>query len=174
MNTLVAERDKLTDLRDLVKSAAERHRSGLTIETHHRLANEPGVTSPRARDRVMGDPHYYCEVLPVAAPTAASTAGGQARAVGHQFNVWLALEYQDHEGYEGSTQEAFDNITSSLSPRGVLPELRETSTRDIAPFQVTYRDPEGVTKDIGVAGERSGSLDRIHYLDFNITIVEPH
>lgn len=171
---LVAKRDKLTDLRDLVKTAAERHRPGLTIETHHRLASEPGVVSPRRRDEVMGSPHYYCEVLPVGAPTEASAAGGRATSVAHEFNVWLALEYEESDTYEGSTQEEFDQIISSLSPKGVLPELRETSTRDIAPFQVTYRDPTGVTEDIGPAGERGGSLDRIHYLDFNITLVEPN
>jgi len=170
---LVELADKQADLMNVVQTAAERHRSGLTIERHHRLANEPGAVSARDRDRVMGSPHYYAEVLPAGAPTETATTGGDATAVAHQFNVWLALQYEDTDRYEGSTQQEFNAITESLRPNGVLPELRDTSVRDVDPFKVLYRDPTGVDIDIIPAGERGGQLDRIHYLEFNITLVEP-
>jgi len=170
---LVPRRKKQEDLVGLVQTAAERHRSGLRIETHHRLASEPGVVSPRKRDQVMGSPHYYCEVLPTGEPTGDSFSSGKPSSVAHQFNVWLAFEFEEHTEYAGSTQETFDEITSSLNPKGVLPELRAASTRTVSPFRVTYQDPETVTVDVAPAGQRGGEMDRIHYLDFNITLIEP-
>jgi hypothetical protein len=87
--------------------------------------------------------------------------------------VWLAFEFEEHTDYASSTQETFDEITSSLDPKGVLPELRAASTRQVAPFQIAYQDPESVTVDVAPAGQRGGEVDRIHYLDFNITLIEP-
>jgi len=170
---LIPRRKKQEDMVGLIQTAAERHRSGLQIETHHRLASEPGVVSPRKRDQVMGSPHYYCEVLPIGEPTGGSATAGTPTSVDHQFNVWLAFEFEEHTDYAGSTQETFDEITSSLDPKGVLPELRAASTRTVDPFKVTYLEPSNVTVDVAAAGQRGGEMDRIHVLDFNIILSEP-
>jgi len=170
---LVSERDKQTDLVGLVKSAAERHEGNLTVETHHRLASEGGVASPRDRDRVMGEPNYYCEVLPVGSPTDSEFASGETQAVAHAFDIFLVYQFEEHSQYSGSTQQAFDLITEGLSPLGVLPELREASVRQTGGVPVTYRPPEQVDKDIVGLGQRGGSLDRAHRLQAQITLVEP-
>jgi len=170
---LVELAEKQADLMDVIRAAAERHRSGLTVERHHRIANEPGAVSARDRDRIMGSPHYYAEVLPTGSPTESETTGGDTTAVAHDFNVFFVFQYEDTDGYEGSTQEEFNAITESLDPKGVLPELRSTSTRNIGSLPVHYRNPTGNEMNIIPAGERGGSLDRVHLLDFNITLVEP-
>ena len=170
---LVSERDKQTDLASLVKTAAERYREGLTLETHHRLASEGGAVSPRDRDRVMGEPNYYCEILPVGSPTDSEFASGQTQAVAHAFDIFLVYQFEEHSQYSGSTQQAFDLITEGLDPLGVLPGLRKASVRQIGGVPVTYRPPEQIDKDIVGLGQRGGSLDRAHRLQSQITLVEP-
>lgn len=170
---LVSQRDKQIALRDAIQTAADRHESGLTIETHHRLAAEYDVVSPRVRDKVMGDPHYYCEVLPDGSPTEDSYSGGDPSAVAHAFDVWLVYEYEESSGYSGSTQETFDNLTEGLSPKGILPELRAQSVETISGKPVTFLDPTQADTDIIPIGERSGAIDRVHRLSFTITLTEP-
>jgi len=112
-------------------------------------------------------------VLPVGEPTGASNTAGSPTAVDHQFNVYLVFGFEEHTDYAGSTQETFDEITSSLDPKGVLPQLRAASTRTVDPFKVTYSEPSNVTVDVAAAGQRGGEMDRIHVLDFNIILSEP-
>jgi len=170
---LVSQRDKQVDLAELVETAAGRHKSGLTLETHHRLASEGGVASPRDRDRVMGEPNYYCEVLPIGSPTDSEFASGETQAVAHAFDIFLVYQFEEHSQYSGSTQQTFDLITEGLSPLGVLPELREASVRQIGAVPVTYRPPGQIDKDIVGLGQRGGGLDRAHRLQAQITLVEP-
>lgn len=170
---LVSQRDKQIALRDAIKTAADRHKTGLTLETHHRLAAEFDVVSPRIRDKVMGDPNYYCEVLPAGSPTDESLTKGSPSAVAHAFDVWLVLEYEEAGSYSGSTQETFDNLTESLSPKGILPELRARSSETVNGNLVTFQDPTGADPNIVPLGERGGSFDRAHRLRFEITLTEP-
>jgi|APHM01.1.fsa_nt_gi hypothetical protein len=139
---LVSQREKQILVRDAIKTAADRHRAGITLETHHRLAAEFNIVSPRVRDDVMGRPAYYCEVLPDSAPTDTSDTAGTAQSVGHSFEVWLALEYEESNGYQDSTQETFDNLCEGLDPKGILPELRDRSVEKVAGKPVTVLDPE--------------------------------
>lgn len=170
---LISQREKQLLLRDAVKTAADRHREGLTLETHHRLAAEFNIVSPRVRDDVMGRPAFYCEVLPESAPTDTSDTAGGAQSVAHSFDVWLALEYEEARGYEGSTQQTFDQLSEGLAPDGILPELRQRSVETINGKPVTVLDPGGVDFDIVPLGERGGDFDRAHRLTFNIALTEP-
>lgn len=170
---LVSERDKQTDLVEVVKTAAERYRDGLTVETHHRLASEGGVVSARDRDRVMGTPNYYCEALPVGSPTESELASGETQAVAHAFDIFLVFQFEEAKRYSGSTQETFDQITEGLDPLGVLPALRDESVRQIGGVPVTYRAPQNIDKDIIGLGQRGGQMDRAHRLQAQITLTEP-
>jgi hypothetical protein len=170
---LASQRKKQIALRDAIATAAARHRDGLTLETHHRLAAEFNIVSPRVRDNVMGRPAYYCEVLPDTASTGASNTAGTAQSVAHSFEVWLAFEYEESDGYEGSTQETFDQLCEGLAPNGILPELRGRSVETIGGKPVTFLDPEGPDFDIIPLGERGGDFDRAHRLTFTIALTEP-
>lgn len=170
---LVSQRDKQIALQDAIQTAADRHKTGLTIETHHRLAAEFDVVSPRQRDEVMGEPNFYAEVLATGSPTDADFTAGDPSAVAHGFEVWLAFEYEESSGYGGSTQETFDALCEGLSPKGILPELRARSVETVSGNAVTFRDPTGADFDIIPLGERGGSYDRAHRLQFEITLTEP-
>lgn len=170
---LVSERDKQTDLGSVITAGADNYETGLTTETHHRLASDFDVVNRRTRREVMGDPFYYAEILPSGSPTGNQLASGSASAVEHAFEVWLIYEFEESDTYSGSTQETFDNITEGLSPNGILPKLREESVRQVSGKNVTYREPTNIDKDILPLGSDSGTWDRAHILQFEIAITEP-
>ena len=170
---LVSERDKQTDLVDLIRNAADQYETGIVVETHHRLASEFDQVSRRTLRNVMGDPFFYAEVLPSGSPTNAALTGGGTSSVAHAFDVWLAYEYEEGRQYAGSTQETFDNLTEGLSPDGILPALRGASCRTIANFKGTYGNPVDISKNIIPLTQEGGTYDRVHRLQFEITIQEP-
>jgi hypothetical protein len=121
----------------------------------------------------MGSPNYYCEVLPVGGPTDAELTGGDTQAVAHAFDIFLVLEFEESSQYEGSTQEAFDLLVEGLSPKGILPSLRDASVRGIGGTAVTYQEPLAADYDIVGLGQRGGSLDRAHRMEVEISLTEP-
>jgi len=173
---LVSERKKQVDLVSLIEGAANNYVSGLTVETHHRLAAEYDQVSRNTVRSVMGDPYLYAEVLPSGSPTNASLTSGTASSVAHAFDVWMVYEYDEASSYSGSTQETFDNVTEGLdeqTPQGILPVVRDASTRTVDGLPITYQEPVDVDKNIIPLVQSGGSYDRVHRLQFEITIIEP-
>jgi len=170
---LVSYRDKQTDLRDLIETAANNNTAGLTMKTHHKLVSEYDAVSRYDRRQVMGDPFYYCEVIGVGPGQSVEYASGESSAVPDTFDVWLVYEYTDAEPYAGSSQEAFDNIAHGLNPRGVLHAVRQESIRSVGGGKVSMGDPIEANTDIIPLGSDGGTIDRAHRLQFQVTIIEP-
>jgi len=175
MANLVPQRAKQELVRDLIQSAANAIKPGLTINLHHRLASDYDAVSRRQRRKVMGDPFYYCELIATSPATPEEYAAGSTSAVPHTFNAWLTYEWADAEPYAGSTQETFDQLTEGLTPdKGILPILRNASHESTPEGPVVVRDPSVNQLGIAPLGQDGGGFDSGHVLDFDITVIEPH
>lgn len=173
MANLVSERTKQNEVETIVSNAAANYESGLTTEKHHRLASEYDAVSRNDRRNVMGNPYYYCEILPIGPQPITEYASGATSAVPHVFEVWLIYEWSDADPYSGSSQETFDDITEGLSPNGVMPALRDASTRSTGSGQVVIQEPAETGKDIIPLGQDGGKIDTAHRLITQVTVVEP-
>lgn len=175
MPNLVPQRTKQEEVRDVVRTAANNNNSGITVNLHHRLAAKyTPVVSRRQRQKVMGDPFYYCEILPTGPATERESAGGRSTSVAHSFAIWLIYQWTDAEPYAGSSQETFDNITENLNPQGVAVALRDASHRSTPDGPVVIQGPTGTDYDLQEIGHDGGGTDTVHVMTTTVTVIEPN
>jgi len=157
------ETDKHTALADFVESTLNNVKSGVRVETFFRAAR---TGQKSERDRLMGDPVYYCEVGREGYRTGpGDVSSGQAPYMPeHEYGIRLWHEYED----EQSSKDIWDTLIEDSG--GLIRTLRQQEKITAGGNRYPIDQPQDVQEVVTRLSTRGGNPegDLAWYLEFSI------
>jgi len=159
------EGDKHAALVDLVDSTLSAVKSGPAVEDRFRATR---TAQKSARDDLMGDPVYYCEVQREGYQVGGGdpSTGDAPYLPGHRYGIRLWHDYEDTD----ASKDQWDDLVEGSA--GLLYTLRQeeriTSSGNTYPLQQPQEVQEAVTRLSTRSGDPQAEL--AWYLEFSIIV----